>query len=82
VLHPSEGTYFICVDLPASGIPVDDVTFSERAVREAGVASIPLSAFYDEDPMQHVLRLCFCKTTDVLDQGMERLAAARRLFAG
>ena len=34
------------IDLAASGVDVDDVTFCERAVREAGVAAIPLSAFY------------------------------------
>jgi N-succinyldiaminopimelate aminotransferase len=78
VLHPSEGTYFICVDLPASGIQTDDVTFSERAVREAGVAVIPLSAFYHEQPMHHVVRLCFCKTNEVLDEGMLRLGSARK----
>jgi aspartate/methionine/tyrosine aminotransferase len=33
---PAEGTYFITIDLTASGIAAGDVEFCERAVREAG----------------------------------------------
>lgn len=81
VALPSEGTYFLCVDLRASGIEVDDVTFCERAVREAGVAAIPVSAFYDDgNPVRHVIRLCFAKRSETLDQGIERLARARACF--
>lgn len=77
----AEGTYFVGVDLPASGIPVDDATFCERAVREAGVAAIPLSAFYAEDPVTSVVRLCFAKKPETLRAGIERMARARDLFA-
>lgn len=77
---PSEGTYFLCVDLRASDIEADDVSFCERAVREAGIAAIPLSAFYDSDPARTIVRLCFAKTQAALDEGIGRLAAARRLF--
>jgi aspartate/methionine/tyrosine aminotransferase len=78
---PAEGTYFVGVDLPASGIAVDDSTFCERAVREAGVAAIPLSAFYAEQPVTSVVRLCFAKKPETLTAGIERLAKARELFA-
>jgi N-succinyldiaminopimelate aminotransferase len=81
VTLPAEGTYFVGVDLPASGIAVDDVTFCERAVREAGVAAIPLSAFYAEDPVTTVVRLCFAKKPETLAAGVERMAKARALFA-
>ena len=80
VTTPSEGTYFICADLAASGIAADDVTFCERAVRECGVAAIPLSSFYAEEPVRHVIRLCFAKKEETLAAGLERLAAARRMF--
>lgn len=76
----AEGTYFLTVDLPASGVEANDVAFCERAVREAGVAAIPLSAFYAEDPVRTVVRLCFAKTGDVLDEGVARLSRARSLF--
>lgn len=78
---PAEGTYFVGIDLPASGIAADDVTFCERAVREAGVAAIPLSAFYAEEPVTSVVRLCFAKKPETLAAGVERLAKAKALFA-
>jgi aspartate/methionine/tyrosine aminotransferase len=77
---PAEGTYFLCVDLAASGIDADDVAFCERAVREAGVAAIPLSAFYDAEPATNVIRLCFAKQPETIAAGVDRLARARALF--
>jgi len=77
---PVEGTYFVCVDLRESGLDVDDVTFCEHAVREAGVAAIPISSFYAGDPVRHVLRLCFAKKRETIDAGIERLAKARMAF--
>ena len=75
-----EGTYFLSIDLDQSGIAADDVTFCERAVREAGVATIPVSAFYDADPATNVVRLCFAKQPETIGEGVERLRAARPLF--
>lgn len=77
---PSAGTYFLSIDLTASGIGVDDVTFCERAVREAGVAAIPVSAFYADDPIRHVVRLCFAKTEMTIAAGLEGLERAHCLF--
>ena len=73
----SGGTYFLNVDLKASGIDEDDRTFALRAVRDHGVASIPVSAFYAQDPVRHILRLCFAKADDTLDEAVRRLAKAR-----
>jgi N-succinyldiaminopimelate aminotransferase len=77
----AEGTYFVSIDLDASGVATDDVTFCERAVREAGVAALPLSTFYAEAPVTNVVRLCFAKKRETLAAGIERLRAAKRLFA-
>ncbi|MEI9964112.1 MAG: aminotransferase [Caulobacteraceae bacterium] len=77
---PSEGTYFLNIDLRRSGLDVDDETFCRRAVVEAGVAAIPVSAFYESDPVRSVVRLCFAKKDETIDAGLERLARARRLF--
>ena len=77
---PAEGTYFLSIDLAASGIDADDVTFCERAVREAGVAAIPVSSFYAEAPVTNVVRLCFAKKAETLAAGVAGLAAARSLF--
>ena len=76
---PSQGTYFLNVDLAASGIGEADRAFALRAVKEAGVAAIPVSALYETDPVTSILRLCFSKGDATLDGGVERLAKAREL---
>jgi aspartate/methionine/tyrosine aminotransferase len=79
VVLPSEGTYFLNVDLAASGIEEDDASFCFRSVKEAGVAGIPVSAFYETDAVTNVLRLCFAKRDATLDAGVQGLARARDL---
>ena len=79
-LLPSDGTYFVSVDLNGSGIALDDMTFCHRAVREAGVAAIPVSSFYTSDPVTNVVRLCFAKSDATVDKGLERLAKARLML--
>lgn len=77
-LLPSAATWFTCINLPASGIPLDDRTFSERAVHEAGVASIPLSALWEgEGAPTSIVRLCHCKPEAMLMDAVERLARWR-----
>jgi aspartate/methionine/tyrosine aminotransferase len=76
---PTEGTYFLNVDLAASGIPADDAAFCERIVRDAGVAAIPVSAFYAERPVATIVRLCFAKRDETLAAGVAGLARAREL---
>ena len=76
---PSQGTYFLNVDLAASGVTEPDRAFALRAVNEAGVAAIPVSAFYEADPVTSILRLCFSKGDAVLDAGVAGLARAREL---
>jgi aspartate/methionine/tyrosine aminotransferase len=77
---PAEGSYFLSLDLAASGIEAGDVAFCERAVRECGVAGIPVSAFYETDPVTSVVRLCFAKREETLAAGLEGLRQARDLF--
>jgi aspartate/methionine/tyrosine aminotransferase len=77
----SEGTYFLGVDLKASGITMTDKDFCLRMVAEFGVAAIPFSAFYAADPVTHVIRLCFAKSGETIDKALERMAKARAAFA-
>jgi N-succinyldiaminopimelate aminotransferase len=77
VLLPADGTWFVTVDLAASGLPADDEAVCERLLREAGVASIPVSAFYRDAPEKGYLRLCFAKEDATLDEAIARLAAFR-----
>ncbi len=75
---PASGTWFITLDLAASGLPGDDAQVAERLIRAAGVAAIPVSAFYAEAPQTGYLRLCFAKQDAVLDQAIERLRQFRQ----
>jgi N-succinyldiaminopimelate aminotransferase len=75
----SQGTYFLNIDLPGSGVLEDDMAFCLRAVKEAGVAAIPVSAFYEQAPVTTIARLCFAKRDATLDEGIARLAKARDL---
>ena len=80
VLEPAS-TYFLCVDLRASGLDVDDETFAKAAVEEAGVATVPISAFAEDEPSRHLVRLCFAKRDETIDAGIEAMARAKELFA-
>ena len=76
---PSAGTYFLNIDLEGSGVTEPDRDFCLRAVTEAGVAAIPVSAFYEADKVTSIARLCFSKGDETLDEGVRRLARAREL---
>jgi aspartate/methionine/tyrosine aminotransferase len=73
---PSQGTYFVNVDISAHGAR-DDVVWCERLAREAGVVAIPVSAFYAQDHVRTVARFCFAKTDATLDAALERLSGAK-----
>lgn len=76
----TEGTYFLNVDLAPMGL-TDDAAFCRRLVTEAGVAAIPVSAFYADASMRSVVRFCFAKADATLDEAVRRLAdAAPRLL--
>jgi N-succinyldiaminopimelate aminotransferase len=78
----SQGTYFLNIDLTASGITEPDRDFCLRAVKEAGVAAIPVSALYEADPVTSIVRVCFSKRDETIDAGIARLARAREISAG
>ena len=75
---PAEGTYFLVADarrLMKTG--ETDAEFCVRLAVEGGVAAIPLSAFYNDKGRapRTLVRFCFCKRDEVLDEGGRRLEA-------
>jgi aspartate/methionine/tyrosine aminotransferase len=78
---PSASTYFLCVDLAASGISLDDENFARQAVEQAGVAVVPLSPFATGDPPRTMIRLCFAKKDETIDAGVAALARAKEMLA-
>jgi len=74
---PSASTWFVTVDLAASGLEPDDEAVATRMIREAGVAAIPVRAFCGDAPERGYLRFCFAKEDATLDAAIERLAKFR-----
>ena len=69
---PCEGTYYQLYrygHLTSEG----DRDFAIRMTTEFGVAAIPISVFYSSNKDEKVIRLCFAKTTAVLDAAIEKL---------
>jgi methionine transaminase len=76
-LPHAEGSFFQLIDYGAlSDAP--DTQFAEELLTRARVATIPLSVFYQQAPPMTLLRLCFAKRDDTLDEGAARLQAYAR----
>ncbi|MEP4031920.1 aminotransferase [Roseibium polysiphoniae] len=70
---PCAATYFLTCDITGLGIGGTDVEACQRMVKEAGVAAVPVSAFYGGDAPTNFIRFCFCKQDHVIDKAMSRL---------
>ena len=71
-LLPSRGSYFILATYERfSDEP--DRELALRLTREHGVASIPVSAFYQDATDNRMLRFCFCKKEETLIEACARL---------
>ena len=73
---PADGSYFLIADIASLGLG-NDVEAAQRMTVEAGVTTVPMSAFYRGEAPDHLLRFCFCKRDEVLDDAVTRLAAWR-----
>ena len=70
------GTYFQVVDYSAIRPDLNDVDMSLWLTREHGVATIPISVFYQRPVEgQRLVRLCFAKREDTLRAAAEKLCA-------
>jgi methionine aminotransferase len=69
---PSYGSYFQCYTFPKE-VGMNSYEYATFLIREKGVATIPVSAFYENKEDNRVLRFCFAKKEETL------LEAARRL---
>ncbi|HGY54711.1 MAG TPA: aminotransferase class I/II-fold pyridoxal phosphate-dependent enzyme [Caldithrix abyssi] len=69
---PAQGTYFQLVDF--SGVSDEsEMDFVKRLTIDYGVAAIPLSAFYHNMNDHRIIRFCFAKKKETLEQAVERL---------
>ena len=70
------GSYFQLLDY--SKITKEkDTDYAIRLTKEAGVASIPISVFYNVPVDNKVLRFCFAKDDATLEKAAEKLKAVR-----
>jgi len=72
-LQTSHGSYFICGTYERISDEADK-EFAIRLTREVGVATIPVSAFYQNGKDDKVLRFCFSKNNETLEKAVERLS--------
>lgn len=71
-MHESFGSYFICGSYERISDEADKA-LAIRITTEAGVATIPVSAFYKNGKDDRVLRFCFAKKNETLEAAAERL---------
>jgi len=69
---PSYGSYFECYSFSKISNE-NDKAFAIRLVKEYGVATIPVSAFYQDKTDHGVIRFCFAKKEETLRAAAERL---------
>lgn len=69
---PSFGTYFQVLDYSdISDLP--EMEFAEWLIKEHGIASVPVSAFYHKNDDHKMLRFCFAKKEETLEKAAEIL---------
>ena len=68
----SSGSYFVCAKYDRISNEADK-DFAVRITKEAGVAVIPVSAFYQTGKDDKVVRFCFSKKEETLEAAVERL---------
>ncbi len=71
---PAQGSYFVTADFTPLGFAGDDQAFCRHITEHAGVAAIPVSAFYASEAPRNWVRFAFCKREAVLDEASARLA--------
>lgn len=73
IIKPTSGSYFQLASYEQiSDMP--DLEFAKWLTKEHGVATIPVSAFYSKKEDNKLIRFCFAKKEETLQQAVERLS--------
>ena len=68
-----DGAYYIMTDIRDFGFP-DDFTFVRHMIEQAGVAAVPGSSFFaNSNDGSKLIRFCFCKKYETLEEARNRL---------
>jgi len=73
---PSHGSYFECYSYTHLS-DINDKDLAIQLTKENGVATIPVSAFYQHGEDNKVIRFCFAKNKETLEKAVERLSTWR-----
>ncbi len=71
-ISPAKGSYFQTIDF-SKYTKEKDVELAERLIKEYGIASVPMSAFYHDNNKSQILRFCFAKSDETLAEAAEKL---------
>ncbi|MFC0261063.1 methionine aminotransferase [Fontibacter flavus] len=72
---PTQGSFFQVVEYGHLSSE-KDFDLAVRLTKEIGVASIPISAFYHDQKDHKLLRFCFAKDDEVLEEALGQLSKA------
>jgi aminotransferase len=68
-----KGAYYVMADISESGFP-DDVSFVRHLIETSGVAAVPGSSFFSvPEQGSQMIRFCFCKKYETLEEAAARL---------
>ena len=70
---PTHGTYFISADFRPLGFNGTDVDLCRQLTINAKVTPVPVSAFFAQEKVDHLVRFSFCKKDEVLEEALKRL---------
>lgn len=72
-VDPARGTYFQLLSYKKDKelSKEKDTELAMRLIEEFGIASVPVSVFYHRNVDENVLRFCFAKSEETLDQAAE-----------
>lgn len=71
-----QGAYYVIADFSPIANGRDDVDFTNHLIRDAGVAVVPGTAFYDSGSGKEAVRLAFCKRYETLERAVQALQKA------
>ncbi len=71
--EPPAGAYYVMADISQFGF-ADDTQFALQMLRGAGVAGVPGSSFFTNRALgNQLIRFCFCKKYETLEEARSRL---------
>jgi aspartate/methionine/tyrosine aminotransferase len=71
--HRPNGAYYVMADISGFGFP-DDVAFVRHLIETVGVAAVPGSSFFaNPSDGSQLIRFCFCKKYETLEEAGNRL---------